>query len=197
MVPFACVRPGGALGGWIMPSSRLQELARQRVEYTGEPYQRAFEELRQIAPDGAPIPVASTHQAALEGCLVENLGWLDHSLWPTGTVIFGIDWLTPRTNELEMSVSNACLIEVIKQVMPVIANGEIRGVPGLRAHNDEKSVVLSRPGTPGQIRVAVDPSDWRKATAIAVEENRQGRPAPTAVDPVPSRLAPCRDRLPR
>ncbi len=164
-----------------MPSSRLQELARQRVEYTFEPYQRAFEELRKLAPDNAPIPVARTHQAALEACILEELGWLDHSLWPTGTMIFGIDWITPRADESEMSISKACLIEFIKHVMPVIANGEIHGVPGLRPHHAGNQVVLSRPGLPARIRVNVVPSDWHKATAIALEERRQdhdGEPPP-------------------
>ncbi|MGK5550633.1 hypothetical protein ACSNOI_03380 [Actinomadura kijaniata] len=128
---------------------------------------------------GSVIPVAADGQVSLEARLFMAVGWLDHSLWPTGTPVAGFSWMTPRVNELLTHISRTCLIDFINQVMPFYypanadgrAGDPIHGVEGLRAHVHFGRVVLRCLGRAGRIVLAVAPADWRKAAAIALADN--------------------------
>ncbi|WP_395110207.1 hypothetical protein [Actinomadura sp. SCN-SB] len=164
-----------------MPSfTRLQKMARDRQKVTGEEYQTALQELRTHVPNPALIPRAAVGQAGFEASLLDLLGQIDISLWPTGTPAWGFTRLTPRLNELVAEFDRRCLIDFIKEIMPCDGgDAQVYGYPGLRIEKAGNGVALLRPGPPGRLILRVSWSDWNKAAAIArqeLAEDHEGQP---------------------
>lgn len=151
-----------------MLHSRLQELARTRMQITGEKYETALQELRRQGTEPVLIPRATVGQAGFEANLLDLAGQTDISLWPTGAPAWGLLRLTPRSDEVLADADERCLIDLIKQLMPTDGqDGQIYGCPGLRFAHVRRGVELFRPGQPGKLVLRVSESTWRKASTIA------------------------------
>ncbi|MFG2844270.1 hypothetical protein ACGF12_14010 [Kitasatospora sp. NPDC048296] len=143
---------------------------------TNEPYQSAK---RELAENAELIPQSTRDQARAEAAvfsaLITGYGfhWLSHTGGP-----FGIQWLTPRHDELVLHVGRDQLPRWASSLIPTPAPGtEPTGVPGLRWSREGKDTVLTLAG--GRIVLArTFERDWNKAIAAAVAQaERQGRTA--------------------
>lgn len=159
--------------------NKRSRLVRRRSLYTGEGYEHASHALDQ-ADGGSPIPVASLDQAALEALFLERVGEVSLDLWEPAVLAFGIAWVSPPPDSLDVGIPSRFLPDIIRQISPTVLTEDLRGdisgdndvvevqgIPGLRLRHEAGYTVLYRPGLPGRIRIRATESAWRLAWRIA------------------------------
>lgn len=82
---------------------------------------------------------------------------------------FAVRSVTPRPNELVVRIPKDYLPDIIREVMPkwFAEDGELDGIPGLRARFCRGVIILRRPGLAGRISIPSTADRWRKALMIA------------------------------
>lgn len=178
-----------------MPKSDLTGLARQRQGCTGEQLHRAVESLRAL-PWREPLPSASPAQAQLELEVLRRLGRgdvTDGHGWRPGDDPFGLAWVTPLPDTLEVGAKPEALPDIVAALMPYAVAGEVEasGVMGLRARHTRDGVELHRLGLPGSVRLpGVSERRWRHAVAVAYYDVLDVEPAARVWQSHPRRLHP-------
>jgi hypothetical protein len=108
--------------------------------------------------------VASLDQAALEALFLERVGEVSLDLWEPAVLAFGIAWVSPRPDSLDVGIPSRFLPDIIRQITPTVLTEDLRGdisgdndvveaqgIPGLRLRHEAGYTVLYRPGLPGRI----------------------------------------------
>lgn len=160
--------------------NKRNRVAHRRSLFTREGYQHAIEALGR-AGGGRPIPVAYADQAAFEALFLERVGEVDLDLWEPTVLPFGISWVSPYPDSIDVGVPRRYLPDIIRQIIPTVFAEdtyqvgpecgdvlEVQGIPGLRFRYEAGHVVLYRPGRPGRIRIPAKEITWRKALWIAL-----------------------------
>jgi hypothetical protein len=154
-----------------MRSSLLRALCTGRIQQTCEGRNLALDELRKLPPR-VPFPEAATlGQASLESDFLEAIGRCDIDRWQPYLLPYVISSVTPRPHELVVRIPGEYLPDVIRAIMPhwLDGDGEVYGIPGLRASSGRDAVALHRPGRSGQLTIPCPPGRWRRAVGVAAD----------------------------
>ncbi|WP_033339568.1 hypothetical protein [Catenuloplanes japonicus] len=160
-----------------MPRARVSAFARLFRTVTGESHARALQRLR---ADPVLMPAASAMQASLEYSVLKLLGRrgeTDGHGWRPGDDPFGISWVSPSSDALDIGVKLTALPDVLGALMPTYRpDDEPRGLWGLRAQLLPHGVQLRRLGLPGVIRLAgIRPAQWWRAAAAYLDTQHEPR----------------------
>ncbi|MFC0039570.1 hypothetical protein [Actinomadura rayongensis] len=157
-------------------------LAVRRSRYTLQHYGHAKESLLRDGRHLGAVPRATPHQAFLEAHVLERIGDWNPALWRPDILGFGLVWVDPAPNAIELGIPTRFLPDIAATLIPMCIRdeladatdsgpAEVYGLPGLRYRLDGDAVVLHIPGISGRITIPLaSPDLWEKALLIARAE---------------------------
>lgn len=153
--------------------------AKRRAKYTKQAYQHALQSIRRDGRGHGAIPVASASQAFLEMKILERLGDWDPAGWAREILGYGVSWVDPSPEAIELGIPTRFLPDIALALMPVSGEEEMKrsadddraevyGIPGLRYRSLDDRVILFVPGISGRVEIPIkDRGLWGKAVSIA------------------------------
>ncbi|MDQ0366877.1 hypothetical protein [Catenuloplanes indicus] len=123
---------------------------------------------RPVIPHGSPAQANLEHEVLM---LLGHRGETTAHGWKPGDDPFGISWLTPYLDALDIGVKQTALPDVLGALMPTYRpGGEPHGLWGLRAEVSADGVQLRRLGLPGVVRIpGIRRAQWWRAAAAYLE----------------------------
>lgn len=181
-----------------MPKTKPKAAARRRARYTGEKHADAVNAIRQLSRSQAWIPTANRDQALLE---LEFLGLIGRphararAGWRPGEDPFGIRWVRPYEDRLDIGVRLRYLPSLLRAILPTYSydDAEPHGMCGARVRLGRTAVELYRVGLPGQIRLCglSRAGWWQGLNTMLAELTNDGIPGTSAIwHRLPDRLHP-------
>ncbi|RDI53335.1 hypothetical protein [Nocardia mexicana] len=157
-------------------AGNLQTLARRWCEYTNEPYCQARQALLAIPHSGRLLPDAPLGQARFEAAVLRSVGYgISPQCGGRGsTQPFGIQSVSPGCCGLEIRLSSnpKSANDFLYRISPILADGGVNGIAGLRVTFSRRGAVLSMYETDGTVLVrGVDEKSWM-AALVAVSGKR-------------------------